>query len=171
MDWKTPSSSGAGPIRKAVKAMTFDQPDRKEPRNHPPAVALPWMAPPENELGEPVPARLFLVRTNRLVIAITERLVYGTGFDFHAAARMPAADPQELADRAPKPGRFDADEPPPHDVLQFSVTFADGRQGLSLNTPLNSKLAWRGKPAVRTRGVHHKADQSAEGFPEKSRPP
>lgn len=124
--------------------MSRDQPDGQEARSRPP-VPLPWMAPPEDELGEPVPARLFLVRTDRLVIAITELLVYSTGFEFHAAARMPAAERQELADRAPKPGRFDSDEPPPDDFLQFSVTFANGRHGRSLTTPLNSKLAleWR----------------------------
>jgi hypothetical protein len=104
-------------------------------------MAPPWMGPPENELGEPVPAELFLVRTHRLVIAITELLVYSTGFEFRAAVRMPSADRQELLDRAPKRVKPPPDESPPADVLQFSVTFADGRQGRSLTTPLSAKLA------------------------------
>jgi hypothetical protein len=108
------------------------------PRREPPWARheqAPWMGPPDNMLGTPVPLRLLLARTEHVAVAVTDALAYPMGVKLTLAVRRrlgedddPSFDPfHPLFSHRSRGG-----EAPP-ELLRFGVQLADGRKATTLD--------------------------------------
>jgi hypothetical protein len=89
-------------------------------------VTAPWLGPPDEEVGAPVPLRLVLARTPDVAVAVVGVVAYSTGMAFdlevirRTAPREPFFDP--FGTFAIQRGEL------PDEVVRFGVEFADGRK-------------------------------------------
>lgn len=95
------------------------EPDYRQP---------PWLGPPANELGVPVPQRVVLARTDDVALALLDVAAFSTGLEFKLEVRLREHD--ELLDpfgmRMPHLRRGGTDLP--DEVLRFGFELADGRR-------------------------------------------
>ncbi len=121
----------------------FEPPPRPPPRPEPPELPQrrAWWGAPENELGGPVPLRLVLARTDRVVIAVLGAVAFSAGIEFTLAVRrrLAATATAEDIDQFYEGDPF---HPPfghprmrmrrlpelPEDVLRFGVQFSTGQK-------------------------------------------
>jgi hypothetical protein len=109
----------------------FEPPPPREPEPIP--EQPPWLGPPENEVGVPVPLRLLLARTDDVAVALLDVSAFSTGLQFRMEVRLRAHD--ELIDpfgmRLRHTRRGGAAELP-DDVLRFGFELADGSRVTNL---------------------------------------
>jgi hypothetical protein len=102
-----------------------------------------WLAPPDQELGEPVPLSIVVGRSERAVVALREAVAYSTGthLEFLAFARgLPRRQANELFHlQHPMP-----DEDPPPELLRIGVELADGARISNLGNPHHRN--WNERP-------------------------
>ncbi len=121
----------------------FEPPATPPPRPEPPDLPQrrAWWGAPENELGGPVPLRLVLARTDRVVIAVLGAVAFSAGIEFTLAVRrrLAATATAEDIDQFYEGDPF---HPPfghprmrmrrlpelPEDVLRFGVQFSTGQK-------------------------------------------
>ena len=89
----------------------------------------PWLGPPSNEFGVPVPLRLVLARTEEVAVALADLVAFSTGVEFRVEVRLrdfdELSDPFGLHRRRFGAGLTD-------DVLRFGFELADGRRVTNL---------------------------------------
>ena len=85
-----------------------------------PFVRQPWMSPPEDELGVPVPVQQFLTAGDEAVVVLSSCVAYTTGFQLGVGIRR-KFEPPPL--RNPRLHRE-----MPEMSLEVGVRFADGRE-------------------------------------------
>jgi hypothetical protein len=111
----------------------FRLPPRPEPAPEPEPPQPPWLGPPENELGVPVPLRQLLARTEAVAVALLDVSAYTTGLEFRLEVRLRRHD--ELADPFGmhlRRGRGGATTELPDEVLRFGFELADGSRVTNL---------------------------------------
>jgi hypothetical protein len=122
----------------------FEPPPRPKPpeRSERPQRRAWWGA-PENELGAPVPLRLLLARTDRVVIAVIGAVGYSSGIEFTLAVRRQLTRPDEDMDEFYDGDAFDPPFGHPRmrmrrsrelldEILRFGVQFSDGRKATTV---------------------------------------
>jgi hypothetical protein len=116
----------------------FEPPPPPEPQPvyRPP----PWIAPPANYLGEPLPVQFVLARTDSVVVAVQRATAYPTGVDLSVAVRRRTARRRGL-DEPPFGYHHELGGKLKNEILRFGVQFADGRKATSLGgfPPLHDK--------------------------------
>jgi hypothetical protein len=104
----------------------FAPPPRREPE--PDHTQPPWLGPPENELGVPVPLRMQLARTDDVAVGLLDVTAFSTGLTFRMEVRLREHD--ELIDpfamRMPHLRRGATELP--DEVLRFGFELADGQR-------------------------------------------
>ena len=123
----------------------------------------PWAGPGEQELGELLPIRLLLARSDSAAVAVTEFVAYRNGFEIAVSLRLRSAESpvgksgiipgmpgfmpgvSGFVDRSPE-----SDRPIPPDVFRFGVQFSDGRRGMTFGEPIGGQL--RRKPDEEPKG-------------------
>lgn len=104
----------------------FTPPPPREPE--PDYMQPPWLGPPANELGVPVPLRVLLARTDDVALALLDVAAFSTGLEFRMEVRLRTHD--ELID--PFGMRMHHQrrgvEELPDEVLRFGFELADGRR-------------------------------------------
>jgi hypothetical protein len=133
--------------------VSFFEPPPPPPRGEPPEVPQrrPWWGAPGNELGAPLPLRLVVARSERVVIAVMGVTAYSTGMEFTLAVRR---RPQVWAEGEEIEEFYDDDpfDPPfghprlrmrrqgelPPELLRFGVQFSDGRKA----TTVGARFPW-----------------------------
>jgi hypothetical protein len=104
----------------------FTPPPPPEPvRNEP---QPPWLGPPANELGVPVPIRLALAQTADVAVALLDVAAYSSGLEFRVAVRLRELDEPSDPFGLHRRGRGDLSD----DVLRFGFEYADGRRVTNL---------------------------------------
>lgn len=123
----------------------------------------PWVGPGEQELGELLPIRLLLARSDRAAVAVTELVAYRNGFEIAVSLRLRSADlPPGRSGIIPGMPGFvpgipgfvhrsrEPDKPIPPDIFRFGVQFSDGRRGMTFGEPIGGQF--RGKPDEEPKG-------------------
>jgi hypothetical protein len=128
----------------------FEPPPLREPEPEP--EQPPWIGPPENELGVPVPLRLLLARTDDVAVALVDVAAYSTGLEFRMEVRLRAhdelVDPFGMQMRHP---RRAAEAGIPDEVLRFGFELPDGRRVTNISPFPHAEEAQEG-PVLMQRG-------------------
>jgi len=93
-----------------------------------------WLGPPSYEVGEPVPARAVVARSDAAAIVLQGIVAYSNGFRLAIGARVRDADPwiDVLGGRGGPPWeRADL----PDTLLRLGLEMADGRRATNLDRP------------------------------------
>jgi hypothetical protein len=113
-------------------------PERPEPPFEIPKPP-PWLQAPGNELGAPVPLRLVLARTDRIVIALVGAVAYTVGTAFTLTVRSQQRSDESLLEEPWEMPfghhymrRSQGGDIPP-EVLRFGVQFSDGSKATTLS--------------------------------------
>lgn len=125
-----------------LSGMSFFEPPLSPEQTEPEEFEEPeWYGPPRHVLGAAIPLRLVLVRTDELVVAITEATAYPNGFEFKLVVRSkqrpshPYDSPFEFGhpaamwrhqERAAESGEL------PPELFRFGIEFADGSKATTV---------------------------------------
>jgi hypothetical protein len=85
----------------------------------------PWAAPPENELGVPVPIHVLLAQNDEFGLGLTDVVAYSTGFALRLGLRL---HPGTRLDPGSLLGQFHGSPTGGDEQLRFGVEFSDGRK-------------------------------------------
>src|SRR5215472_6037019 len=110
----------------------FQAPERRRPPEQPPMPE--WLGPPSYEVGEPVPARAVVARSDAAAIVLQGIVAYSNGFRLAIGGRVRDADPwiDVLGGRGGPPWeRTDL----PDTLLRLGLEMADGRRATNLDRP------------------------------------
>jgi hypothetical protein len=110
----------------------FQPPERGRRPEHPPVPE--WLGPPPYEVGEPVPARAVVARSDAAAVVLQGLVAHSNGFRLSIAARVRDADPwiDVLGGRGGPPWeRTDL----PDTVLRLGLEMPDGRRATNLDRP------------------------------------
>jgi hypothetical protein len=110
----------------------FQPPERQRLPDQPPVPE--WIVPPIYEVGEPVPARGVVARSDSAAVVLQGVVVYSNGFHLDIAVRVRDADPwiDVLGTRGGPPwARTDL----PDTVLRLGLEMPDGRRATNLDRP------------------------------------
>ena len=107
--------------------MNFFEPPSDLPDFKPPPRPA-WAGPPDSELGVRLPTRSILARSDDVVIALTDCVVYSNGFEIAigVVSRTPK-EPQTMGFRPPTDSGV-----LPEWLLRVGVAFSDGRKATSM---------------------------------------
>ena len=85
--------------------------------------------PPDGVLGEAVPFRPLIARSDSVVVAVDRIVAYPSGFELGVTVRQRPGQPAGLTGARPPGGSGSIPRQSEADALQVSVLFADGAQG------------------------------------------
>ncbi|HEY8103635.1 MAG TPA: hypothetical protein VIE18_03910 [Gaiellaceae bacterium] len=105
----------------------FTPPPRQEPPEHE-YEQPPWLGPPANELGVPVPLRILLGRTDEVAVALVDVAAFSTGLEFRMEVRLREHDEQSdpFGMHMHHVHRHGGELP--DEMLRFGFELADGRR-------------------------------------------